>query len=702
MRLVKARETSLVRMVLAAVAVVLAIKLGKLGFSFLDIYGLRTVYSSHLFRLLALLGVTWALNRLALFKGKRLIKSKAILVALPMLGVALAKVAQAVWTRHLDIAYLWITTPAFEVAVTAHLLFSVLRPDLLFFASFALLVWLVAWVTPTRFQRILSRVCFVLIALMLVISGLELALYCKTGLPGTGQLLGFFVSNAATMAPMLKSQLDATTLPALVMPLLVWLGLSRVTLTPPGTELSRELPRRQMAIPATLLLTSALVHPVPYDHQFDRLLGNTFLALRDLAPWRTTGELEAKRRAQALPLLFDTSKAVLRTKHAAPRKNVIVIMLESTRAFATSPYDPKIDSTPFLTDFAKRGAVVSSMYAGVPRTSAAWMSVINGVFAPSDEVMARWIKSGQQHLSSMPMLLAPAGYSSAFFTTAHLDFMYDAALVRSMRFGTVHDAKTLPRGTFEHVSYTGFEDRMMLEPSLAWVAEQVQQQKPFYLALMTNVGHFPYTPPSTWPVRSFATTDSDYARYLNCLAYVDSVLKDFVAGLEKLGVLQSSIVLILGDHGESMGEHGPRVHTLVIYDEALRIPAILYADGLIPPRSSIAGIRQEIDVIPTILELLGKEAMHATLPGTSLLQPIPDDRPAFFAGAEGSQFLAVRRGDLKFIYNYERTPTEVYSMTRDPDERHDIAASLPQQTIENAEMDMLVWRERVSRAFTEP
>jgi arylsulfatase A-like enzyme len=64
--------------------------------------------------------------------------------------------------------------------------------------------------------------------------------------------------------------------------------------------------------------------------------------------------------------------------------------------------------------------------------------------------------------------------------------------------------------------------------------------------------------------------------------------------------------------------------------------------------------------------------------------------------------LALRRGDLKFIYNYERTPTEVYSLTQDPDERHDLASTLDPQVIQDAETDMLVWNERVSLAIKPP
>ena len=243
---------------------------------------------------------------------------------------------------------------------------------------------------------------------------------------------------------------------------------------------------------------------------------------------------------------------------------------------------------------------------------------------------------------------------------------------------------------------------MMLEPSLNWVKQQSDQKRSFLLVMMTNVGHYDYKYPSTWPTRSFGHVDVSYNSYLNCLGYVDSTIKDFVAGLDKLGVLSSSLVIILGDHGESFGEHGPRTHALELYEETVKIPAIVYADSLVPAGSSISGLRQEVDILPTVLDALGLTAYKATFSGDSLLRPVPTDRPLYFSGALYSQATAMRRGGMKFIYNFGRVPTEVYPVDQDPGERRDIAATLPAATVEGAEMEMMVWRARVSRAYLTP
>ena len=239
----------------------------------------------------------------------------------------------------------------------------------------------------------------------------------------------------------------------------------------------------------------------------------------------------------------------------------------------------------------------------------------------------------------------------------------------------------------------------MVQPSLDWVKQQRDKQSPFLLVMMTTVGHYDYRYPTTWKTRSFGVRDENYNRYLNCLSYVDSVMKDFMDGLEKLGVLHSSIVIILGDHGESFGEHGATAHSLDLYDETLRIPAIIHADGLVPPGTSIQGLRQEEDVLPTVVDALGLTLENATFSGTSLLKPVPADRTLYFSGALYSQATAMRKGGTKYIYNFGRIPTEVYAIDQDPKEQHDIASTLPHSAIEQAEMDLLVWRERVSRAY---
>ncbi len=697
------KDRLIAQTVLPVAIVVIGIKLNKLLFSFVATNGLAAA--------LKMAAASWSVRIAAAVVagyviGRILCPRRKWLLALAPFGVFLpAKLIQAAATGEPQRSYAWLMDAAQQFWLVFASVVGVIRLDVVFLASFAILAYVTVRLTPSRYRRALETFLAAGTGLLLLLSGLELAQYCKTGWTGTGHLLGYVATNATTLWPMLRSQLDVASISALFAPLLTGVAIGflvRRWYVQPAFGI-KPWPLKK-AFPAVLacLAAAEIFRPPLADHRFDRFTDDTYLGLRDLLPWRTTGQLQAMKRASRLPLIFDTSRAVLvaRTNAPATPRNVIIVMLESARADSTSIGNPTVGSTPFLADFAKRGAVVPNMYAVVPRTCAAWVAVLGGVWPSTDEEMAPWARSGHTGLRWLPALLATRGYASAFFSAAHLSFGYDGPLIHSMGFDSVQDADTLPNQGFERPSFWGYEDRILLKPSLDWVKQQHDNQRPFLLVLMTNVGHYDYKYPAKWPGRSHGSVDPGYNSYLNCLGYVDSVIKDLVAGLEKLGVLRSSFVIILGDHGESFGEHGPRLHSLELYEETVKIPAILYADDLIAPGSSISGVRQEVDVLPTVLDAVGVRAKAATLPGSSLLRPVAADRPVYFSCALYSQSTAMRRGGLKFIYDFGRNPTEAYAIERDPGERHDLAATLPHQTVAKAEMEMLLWRERVSRAFS--
>jgi len=706
------RDCLVVQTTVPLVAVVIGIKLGKLLYAYADLNDTRTafgvIYSTWLVRTaVAAVG--------ALLVGKFVFpRRKWLVVTSPLIVLFLAvlvKLVQVILTGEPVVAYYrradyWLVDGTMQLRLVFPLVASIIRRDIMFLACFAILVYVAVKLTPAKYQRVLRILLTTFTSFLLFISGLELAHYCKTGVTGTGRLLGFFVTNAPNLLPMLRAQIDVESISALFVPLLLGSVIAFLIRRWYAGPARGSAPRLTRAYAVVLALTVAVafIQPLPRNARFDRFVDNTYLGLRDLVPWRKASELEAMKRASRLPILSDTSNTVLHAGADAPAspRNVIIILLESARRDSTSIYDPTLGTTPFLADFARRGAVVPEMYAIIPRTSAAWVAVLQGMWPSPEDELTRWARKGQLRLKSLPALLATRGYASAFFTSAHLSFGYDAPLIQNMRFDSVNYADTLPKRGFEQPTYWGFEDRIMVEPSLDWVKQQSHKQTPFLLVMMTNIGHYDYSYPSTWQGRAFGTIDPSYNRYLNCLAYVDSVIKEFVTGLEKLGVLQSSLVIILGDHGESFGEHGPRGRSLLVYDETVKIPGIVYADGLIPPGTSLSGLRQEIDVVPTVLDALGLTAENATIPGTSLLKSVPADRALYFFATLDSYSMAVRRGGMEFVYNFERTPTEAYAIDKDPAEQHDIAATLPRRTIEEAEMEMLVWRERASRPFLAP
>jgi lipoteichoic acid synthase len=593
-----------------------------------------------------------------------------------------------------------------DVRFLATLLVPLFWRDVAFLSGFTLFVYCLIMLTPGKFFGLVRAALIVLVTLMFAIAGIELANYLQTGIPGSGWLLAYFLSNVhhggADWWKILGAHTDLITVAAFLAPFLGGLAVafwSRHLLSRSPRPI---FARAAILVPILLVivLVTASYQPALSDVRYARQFDDTFLALRDELPFSNSLVIHAMREAVGKPVLFESSAAVLHPEpqtHLPPR-NVIVIMMESARASATSVYNPTLATTPALADLARRGAFVSDMYAVIPRTSAAWTAILYGIYPASNDLIDRWpaAKGGQERFQGLAKLLGGQGYATGFITSTLSDFENEQALIRGMGFQWVQTGKTLATPGLQEVNYDGFEDSIVVDPALTWISSQAAAKRPFFLAMMTNVGHDPYSFPSSWKKRSFGEgLDPKYEDYLNCIAYIDHVLQSLFQGLDRIGVLKSSVILVMGDHGESFGEHGPRQHVRVIYDEALKIPMIIYADGLIAPGSIISGPRQEQDVLPTVLDAIGFQSEHLTVPGTSMLKPSPPDRDLYFSTSFYDGALAMREGQTKFIYNFDRTPMEVYDIEKDPGEHQNIAASIPESKLKDAAFNMLVWRERV-------
>jgi glucan phosphoethanolaminetransferase (alkaline phosphatase superfamily) len=344
------KDCLFVQATLVLVIVVIGIKLGKLMLASLGDVGphpLRTAlsvtYASSLVRIAAVVAAGFMAGKVLCPRWKWLVAT------LPFVAFLLYKLVQALLTGRPVHSYL-LENAELEfrlipplVVGAIRIIYSVIRMDVLFLASFAIFVYLVVTLIPATYHRALRILLRTLIGLLLLVSGLELAHYCKTGVTGTGQLLRFFVTNAAGLWPMLRSQIDVISISALVAPLVVGLAVALLVRRWFARRERESVRPVTMLLPEVLilLLVTGFIHPVMRDRRFDRLVDDTYLSLKDLVPWRKAGQLEAMKRARQLPLLFDTSKAVLRARAdaiATPR-NVIIIMLESARANSTSIYD---------------------------------------------------------------------------------------------------------------------------------------------------------------------------------------------------------------------------------------------------------------------------------------------------------------------------------------------------------------------------
>jgi hypothetical protein len=181
---------------------------------------------------------------------------------------------------------------------------------------------------------------------------------------------------------------------------------------------------------------------------------------------------------------------------------------------------------------------------------------------------------------------------------------------------------------------------------------------------------------------------------------VDRFLGKVRQAFEQRGLLDRTVFVVLGDHGEAFGEHGKFQHDNVFYEEGVRIPIVIAGPGIEAGRVA-GGLRQIIDVAPTVLEVLGL-SVHPPLDGRSLLSP--QGREAVFVSAYyPNQGMAVRDGSRKVVFHYQQRPAEAFDLATDPGEKRDVAGTLVRpEDVEEAVRRLQDWKRTVDRRWADP
>ena len=185
--------------------------------------------------------------------------------------------------------------------------------------------------------------------------------------------------------------------------------------------------------------------------------------------------------------------------------------------------------------------------------------------------------------------------------------------------------------------------------------------------------HRPYDPPE--PYRS---TYSD--PYVGEIAFADSQIGRLLDALDARRLMGRTIVIVAGDHGESLGDHGEQAHGVFIYESVLRVPLIIRTPAVSPRR--IGGVVRLTDVMPTVLDLLGIPAPR--MDGVSLVDLLTGRRSTLDLEAYSeseyprrlgwSPLRALRDGRFKLI---DAPRPELYDLERDPFEERNVYAERP-------------------------
>lgn len=235
----------------------------------------------------------------------------------------------------------------------------------------------------------------------------------------------------------------------------------------------------------------------------------------------------------------------------------------------------------------------------------------------------------------------------------------------------------------------------MLEPSKDWLQENGDE--PFFTMYDTITPHHEYLAPDRYGIKDFAE-EEQLNGYLNGVRYVDFFLKNLFEQYKEAGVYEDTIFVIFGDHGEGFGEHGVRGHDNVIYEEGLRTPMIVHDPRRWEDGKRVEGPSNQLDVPPTVLDLLGYDAVDGEYPGSPLYD-LPEDRPVMASCRPDRRCMASVEGDEKYIYHFDQQPEEFYDLSEDPLEKNNLADEKSEEELERRRSELLEWRSKVGTMY---
>ena len=345
---------------------------------------------------------------------------------------------------------------------------------------------------------------------------------------------------------------------------------------------------------------------------------------------------------------------------AAKRLSVLYVFIDALRADHLSAYGYQRKTSPNLDKLAANSCLFENAYTPAPNTFEALPKFTQGNY---------W----DAHLKAWPEIMARSGYNALLFPRRL------ATLSRHVKGMKV--VQNPNGGTFE----------VSIDSALE-VLGATQKDQPFCAYLYSTDTHRPYKPHT-----NFHYGDSLIDLYDGEISYLDFHLGRVFDWLEKSGRLDDTMIVIMADHGESLGERGIYKHSSQLYNEQTHVPLIIHFPGAAP--RSIGDYVSTIDLGPTILSAAGldypKECAGVSL--VPLMQGQPFVHPPIYAeqttqevspyvrfdqgvDPELKKYMIITQDGFKLIYNRDYFNFELYDLKDDPSEIRNLYDRMPERS----------------------
>jgi arylsulfatase A-like enzyme/tetratricopeptide (TPR) repeat protein len=358
--------------------------------------------------------------------------------------------------------------------------------------------------------------------------------------------------------------------------------------------------------------------------------------------------------------------------------NILLITLDTLRADRLSVYSDKYVKTPNIDLLAGKSFIFTRAFSHNPVTLPAHANILTGTTPRFHGISDNTGFRLDERFLTIAEYLKEAGYRTGAFIGA---FPLDSRFGLNQGFDVYDDQY----GTHNQLEFFFVERpaQKVIEPAVQWISQQSSSQGKVKWFAWVHLfdPHQPYLPPS--PFRQEYRHDL----YSGEVAYMDASLKVLFDFLQDNRLMEDTVIVVTGDHGEALGEKGEKTHSYFAYNNTIRIPLLLYIPGTVPGGKGTV-IDENVchaDIFPTICDILDMD-IPRHLQGESLL-PVIEKHLEGSAGGRKPRLIYIEsltsylnrgwaplrgfvRGDIKFI---DLPIPEVYNIKNDSDETRNIA-----------------------------
>ena len=396
------------------------------------------------------------------------------------------------------------------------------------------------------------------------------------------------------------------------------------------------------------------------------------------------------------PALYVPTSKESEEQAPTPPKNIIMVVLDTTRADAFAPFYPNTDvQTPFMDEVIKHGTSFKNTYNNENWTKPSTATIMSGLYSTThtarraESILPKEVRLFSEHLQGQ-------GFYTGFMTS-------NAVLSDKFGFNKGWD-------TFTNYARTPYGNGKYLYQNAAkWLEERPDPSKRFFLYIQSVDAHTTYEVPAKYSGKYFkgkyngklgqnfdreeqveadkgalklSETDLNWvkAMYKGEITYQDEQLGILLKKIKELGLDEDTMIVITNDHGEELKEHGHMDHGWTLYDEMIRAPLVFSFPKGIKTNHVIKDVFEHVDLAPTLSAVLDVEMMGSA-EGQNLMPLLTGQTPHFLplyaVSASRNKIRTIRVGDWKLFVGASKNRMFLFNIKKDPLEKNNVLKENP-------------------------